>query len=310
VPHDRADGDACGSMLALATALEKAGKRVHKLLLGGLSSRYEAVFAGQGATVLGKDISLDQIPDVQTVVFIDTTSSAQITPIAPWLEKFCGTVVAIDHHPRGDLCCDAELVDETRAATGLLVGMLLEHLGWLDDPVIAGHLLIAIGTDTGWFRYSNVTAECFWWAAKLAELGAPVHGTYEKLFLSDPPERFELMVRALCSRELLAGGRIVAFTLNQRDFSETGASEAYTENIIDEAARLKTMEVAVLFVERSDGKIGISLRSRGQVDVSRFARRLGGGGHRRAAGIELSDPLDQVKSRILKQLTDTLEPTG
>lgn len=307
VPHDRPDGDALGSTLALAEALRRAGKEVHTLLLSPVGLRYEFLVEDRPAPVLGVDISIDQLPEVDVVIVIDTSATRQLGRLVPWLERFAGTIIAIDHHGRGDLTCQLELIDRRSPATGLLVGELLEELDWLDGPDIAGYILIAIGTDTGWFSYSNTTAECFAWAAKLADRGVSLRATYEKLFLSEPPERFRLLARTLSSAELLADERIVVFTLRQEDFVLAGASDAQTENMIDQASRLKTMQVGVLFVEAADSKVRISLRSRDPFDVHAFAQQFGGGGHRNAAGIKLTGQLEEVKSKIIKKLIETLK---
>jgi len=307
VPHERADGDACGSMFALAEAMTIAGKEVHEILLSPPGPRYEFLFEDRDVPVLGEQITCGELPPVEVVVVIDTTATCQLTGLAGWFEQFSGTVVAIDHHERGDLRCHAEMVDETAPATGLLVCKLLDHMNWFRGRSIAGHLLMAIGTDTGWFSFSNVTGECFRWAGKLAGMGAPIHEIYENLFLADSPQRFRLAARTLSSAELLADGRIVVFTLTRDDFRLTGASEAHTENLIDYAAKLKTMKVAVLFVEGADGTIRISLRSRQPVNVHEFAQMFGGGGHRRAAGVRVNGPLSAIKTRILNKLTEILD---
>jgi len=306
VPHDRPDGDALGSMLALADALRKAGKEVHTILVGPVGARYEFLFEGKSAPVVSKDISPGQLPEVDVAMVIDTSATRQLGSLTSWLEAFAGTLIVIDHHTRGDLSCQLELIDENCPATGLLVGKLLDYLGWLNDPQIAQYVLIAIGTDTGWFSYSNTTPECLKWAARLAEQGVSLRQTYERLFLSEPPERFRLLARTLSSAELFADGRIVVFTLKQRDFAETEASEYQTENLIDQATRLKTMQVAVLFVEAADNSVRISLRSRELFDVHTFAKRFGGGGHRKAAGVKLAGCLAEIKPKIINELIHTL----
>jgi len=308
-PHERPDGDACGSMLALADALADAGKHVHKILLSPPGPRYEFLFEDRSTPILGTDITVDELPQVEVAVIIDTSATRQLVPLMPWLNRFPGTVLAVDHHQRGDLACHAELIDPTAPAAGLLICTLLDHLGWLGGRKIADHLLMAIGTDTGWFSYNNTTADCFRWAARLGDMGASIHDVYEKLFLAESPQRFRLVARTLSSAELLADGRIVAFTLTRDDFQRTDASEANTENLIDYAARLKTMKLAALFVEADEQTVRVSLRSREPFDVHDVAKLFGGGGHRHAAGIKLTGTLHDVKKRILNKLIDILDKT-
>ena len=306
IPHDRADGDAAGSMLALAEGLRLAGKQAHTLLLGPVGERYEFMFEKTKTPVLGRDITLETIPVTDVVIVVDTSAMRQLEPVSSWLANCRGKVIAIDHHERGDLNCVESFIDEHSPATGLMVAALLEHLGWLDGPSMAENLLIAVATDTGWFSYNNVTTECFEWAGRFAKMGARLYDIHQKLFLSESPERFRLMAETLCSVELLADNRVVVFTLKQADFARAGATQAQTENLIDQASRLKTMKVGVLFVEAADGTVRISLRSRSPFNVHEFAQQFGGGGHRQAAGIKIEGQFDEVKSRVLTAMVKML----
>ena len=302
IPHERADGDALGSVLALARALQLHGKTAFPLALTEVSERYRFLLEQATLPVLGRDISIDRLPAADAVLILDTGARQQLQSVLTFLDGPRPTLAVIDHHAYRDLACDRTFADDTTPATGILVAELLTALGWLDDAQTAAYLLLAIGADTGWFAYSNTTADCFAWAHKLVRLGADSRALYEKLFLSDSVPRFRLLARALASTELRAKDRVVALTLRKSDFVACGADEAHTENLIDQACRLKSMLVAALFVEQSETQTRVSLRSRDPFDVHRFAARFGGGGHRRAAGIKMAGPIDQVRSLILAAL--------
>jgi bifunctional oligoribonuclease and PAP phosphatase NrnA len=309
IPHDRADGDAMGSMLALARGLESHGKKAFPVMLSEVSERYRFLFEGLQPVILNKNLRIEDLPAAEAVVLIDTGGRQQLLPIMPYLEKRPGKLIVIDHHAHGDIPTDYKLTDESSPATGLLIGKLLEQLGWLADPKIAEYLLVAIACDTGWFSYSNTNAECFSWAGKLAELGADSRGIYEKLFLSESVPRYRLLAQALASTELRAADRLVAMTLRQRDFADCGADQAHTENLIDQACRLKSMVVGILFVEQPQNVVRISLRSRDPFDVHQFAARFGGGGHRHAAGMRVNGEFEDVRTKVLAELETQLVKT-
>ncbi len=309
IPHDRADGDALGSMLALARALEAHGKKVFPVMLSEVSERYRFLFENLQPTILGKNLKIEDIPTADLVVLIDTGGRQQLLPILPFLEKQQGKLVVIDHHAHGDMNPDDKLTDEACPATGLLIGQLLEELAWPADPKIAEFLLVAVACDTGWFSYSNTNAECFSWAAKLVERGADARGIYEKLFLSESVPRYRLLARALSSTELRAADRLVAMTLRRSDFADCGADEAHTENLIDQACRLKSMVAAILFVQQPENVVRISLRSRDPFDVHQFAAKFGGGGHRHAAGMRIKGEFEKVRADVLAQLESELIKT-
>jgi phosphoesterase RecJ-like protein len=306
IPHDRADGDALGCMLALARALDAHGKKAVPVMLSDVSERYRFLFQDLTPTILGKNLTLAEIPAVDAVVLIDTGGRQQLLPILPYLEKRREKLLVIDHHAHGDMNPDYKLTDEASPAAGLLVGQLLEELGWLEDPKIAEYLLVSVASDTGWFSYSNANADCFAWAAKFAQLGANTRDIYEKLFLSESVPRYRLLATALSSTQLRAADRLVAMTLRRQDFADCGADQAHTENLIDQACRLKSMVVAILFVEQHGNVVRISMRSRDPFDVHQFAAKFGGGGHRHAAGMRVTGEFEEVRTKILADLESEL----
>ncbi len=299
--HARPDGDGLGCLAAMCGALGRGGKSATPILLSPVPPKYGFIFDKLPA-ILGQDISAADLPTVDSVLVIDTSARGQITTMLDWLDRFAGSVGVIDHHQPGDLRFDAGLIDTTASASGVIVAELLEQLGWLDDPEIASDLLVAIGSDTGWFRYANTNARVLRWAGRLAELGANVSRLYAKLFLSEVPERLGLLARALGSLELFCDGRVAAMCLTMQDFADCGAGEHHTENIVDEASRIGSVQASALFVQQGDGLVKVSLRSGEQLDVHQLAQKHGGGGHRQAAGCKLTGSVQQVKEQIISEL--------
>jgi phosphoesterase RecJ-like protein len=304
VPHERADGDALGSVLALSQAMKRHGKDARAVMLTELSERYQFLGEENTLTIFDKDKDLSSI---EAIIVIDTGASQQLVSFMPTLEKWTGGLMVIDHHSYCDLKPEVALRDEHSPATGLIIGQLLEEMGWLDEAKIADDLFIAIVSDTGWFSYSNTNADCYAWAARLTSLGANDRKIYENLFLSDSPARFRLIARALSSAELRSENRLIVLTLRQKDFIDAQACEAHTENIIDQACRIKTMVAAILFVEQPSGIVRVSLRSREPFDVHAFAHQFGGGGHPRAAGMRIKGNFDEVRQSVIAKLEAAVE---
>ncbi len=312
IPHIRADGDAIGSSLALKRVIEKRfpGKKVEFVLLNSLSERYRFIFGNHLPKIVGEDISVEDLPSVDVVFVIDTAVREQVEPVLPFLDKTEGKVVIVDHHSHWDLRSDLKLIDEEIPATGMVIAKIIDKLKVEFDKEIAEYLLLAIGTDTGWFSYNNTTSECYYWANRCLEAGANNRWLYENLFLSDSIERFKLLSRALASAEMFEDGKIVVFTLYRKDFEETGSEEPHTENIVDFGCRLKTMVVSVLFREQEGGNVRISLRSRTGFDVNQFAQKFGGGGHPCAAGIRIPGDIETVKKQVIEELVKDIGRVG
>jgi phosphoesterase RecJ-like protein len=307
ITHDRPDGDALGSLLAMSRALNRHGKKATPILTADLPERYQFLAANDSPVIVHAPADWNALPQADAMIVVDTGSREQLQSYSPLLENFAAPRAVIDHHSYCNLTPDIQLIDSHAPAAGIVIATLFEQMNWLDDAGVAGFLFAAVATDTGWFSYNNTTAQCFAWAAKLIDRGADDRAIYENLFLSDSPARFRLIARAMCSADLRCNDQLVAMTLLQRDFQECLACQAHTENIIDQASRLKTMLASILFVEQPDNIVRISLRSKPPFDVHAFASKFGGGGHPRAAGMRLSGSLAEVREKILAELESDIK---
>src|SRR5206468_2901514 len=136
--------------------------------------------------------------------------------------------------------------------------------------------------DTGWFQFSNTRPYTMRLAALLMEAGVDTDRMYQALYQNERPERVALQTRAQQSLELLADQRLAVMRVAKRDFEELKAGVGDTENLINIPLQIRSVEVSLLFVEAQDaGPVRVSLRSKGQVDVAKFAEQFGGGGHAR-----------------------------
>ena len=303
VTHARPDGDGLGSMAALARAARAAGKGAHLLVPDNIPPRYRFLFPDDKPAGDRQFTSLASQADL--VVILDTSAFAQLDDLDEELRRRRGQLVVIDHHAIGDDLTDAAWIDSTAAATGVMLGELLEELGWPLDPQAAEALLAAITTDTGWLRFANTDARCLRQVARLIEAGARMDHLYHTLYQADRPERLALLSRALAGMELHCEKRLAVMKLRKSDFAETRAATMETENFVNQGLRIGSVEASVMLVENDDA-IRVSLRSRDSVDVAEIARSLGGGGHRRAAGVRLDPPLDNVKQRIIHAVAHAL----
>lgn len=306
--HTKPDGDACGSMVAMAEVLASLGKKVETILLSEVPEWYAFLF-DKKPLILGEDISIEQLKGevFDLIILVDVNSESQLPGFAEVLEQHKAKVLVFDHHVSNDGLGDVELVDSSAAATGLIVFDFLRYAGWAVTEKIAGALFAAIATDTGWFRFRNTDSRALAAASELFEAGADAPQLYCDLFLNFSHGRFKLMTAMLNTLELCFDGRLATQFLLQKDFEEAQATFKDTENLIDECRRIGSVEAAVLFVEMKDGRIRCSLRSTGSVDVCKIAQKFGGGGHKMAAGAtvagSLQEAMESIKAEIGKQLS-------
>jgi phosphoesterase RecJ-like protein len=81
-----------------------------------------------------------------------------------------------------------------------------------------------------------------------------------------------------------------------------GAREEDCEGLVNYALSIGDVQVAIFFRELPDQSYRVSLRSKGEVNVSKVAEHFGGGGHKCASGCAVDGPLANAVSRVLESL--------
>lgn len=311
VTHAKADGDALGSLVAMRSLLAAQGIDALALLFDPVPSRYDVFRRYQALPVLGTDVEVGDLSTVDGVVILDTCSYAQLDPLADWLRAAFVSKIAVDHHVTRDDLADVYLVDESAAANCLILYDWARAADWPLDEHARDALFIGIAMDTGWFRHSNTDARVLAAGADLIGRGVTPHELYQQLFLRETPGRLRLLGAALGRMELLIGDRVAIMTLPQEVFPQTGAAAADTEDIVSEPLRIESVVVSVLLVERGDGVVRTSFRSKApiapdapDVDVAAVAQAFGGGGHRRAAGARITGSLNDVRRKVVDHFSD------
>jgi phosphoesterase RecJ-like protein len=289
--HENPDGDALGSLLAMHQILGALGKD-SVMFLGAkefpLPVEYRFLPLEEVFHEAPADIS-DRV-----IVFLDCGNIDRM-PV-DWLQENTNRVLNIDHHHDNTRFGDVNLVDFEASSTAEIVYELAGVLGVALTPEIANALYVGLVTDTGKFMYENTDARSHRMAAALVEAGVQVNDVYRRLYEHAPIEKLRLLARALEQIGIHEEGALVLTYISAADYEATGASEVYTEGIIDHLRTIDGALVAAVVRDQAAGNRSarkVSLRSSdGRIDVSEIARKHGGGGHRRAAGFgtDLSYP--------------------
>lgn len=302
--HVHPDGDGLGAMVGLSHAAAATGRSYHLFLPEDVPWRYKFLFDGVFPDCSEPQAFLDAAASVDLVVLIDTCSYAQLGDLAGVIDAVGDKTVVIDHHATHDAVGSVRWIDPTASASGLMMLELLDAMGWGIGPEARQALATAIVSDTGWLRFSNTSERCLSAMARLVGAGVRPDELYDRIYQVDRPQRLALLERVLGSLELVADGRLAVMSLREEDFRQTGARRDETENLINEAMRIGSVEVAVILVENPE-QVRVSLRSRRVVDVAEVARGFGGGGHARAAGLR-GENLDALKAKLVETLTARL----
>jgi phosphoesterase RecJ-like protein len=311
--HQKPDGDALGSVLAVVRACQAVGVPAEGWVVDPCEGNLRS-FEGSSC-VVHVHPRKPELPrgDYDLVVVVDTGAWTQLEVIAPWLRERHAQVIGFDHHARGDLVAARRVVDVGCGSCTALLARLVDAMGvslaaGADERgrgSIAEALYMGLATDTGWFRFPNARAAEFALAARLLEAGVDKDAMYQQIEQSSRAERVELQACALSSLEMLSAGRVALMRLRAADFAETGAMLEETAGIVNIPMEIAAVRASILVVEDAQaGIIKLSFRSKPAddsgsfIDVNELAARFGGGGHVHAAGAKQQGTLDEVVSRV------------
>ena len=300
--HVFPDADAIGSQLALGNILESLGKRVFCYCQEYVASMYEFL---PGSERLSSDF-----PDVaqfDAAVAVDCGDQyrlgdkmVQLLTIRPF--------IVIDHHAGHKDFGDIGWVEPDRSSTGEMIFDLAMALGASISYNAAFCLYTAIVSDSGSFKYESTSAYTFQVAAHLLNLGVIPSEVAGKLYDNFSVNRLRLLEKVLGSLAVHSDGQIAVITATNEMFEASGAQREDTEEFINLPRALRSVKVAAFLKESLDGYIKVSLRAKGECDVSRVAMKYGGGGHRNAAGYRMKGKtLAEVRDELLQELKRSLK---
>jgi phosphoesterase RecJ-like protein len=295
--HIHPDGDGIGSELALARFLQKMGKTVSVVNSTPTPQKYRFLDVCNTIRIFQE---LGKLPDAEVVFVLDISRWERLGSMAQWIKDHPGIKICIDHHPVNGNFADINLICEDACASGELVLRLINSMNCNLSTDIAEPLYASILTDTGAFRFPNTSAQTHAAAAQLLSAGIRSEIIYDQIYERCSPARVKLLGLALTQLQYLHSGRLAWMAVTQSMIEETGVEIDEIEGFVDMARAIRSVEASLLFIELPGGKIKISLRSRGYVDVNCFASRFGGGGHRHASGILMEGSLQETIQIILE----------
>jgi phosphoesterase RecJ-like protein len=295
--HARPDGDAIGSVLAMAE------------VLGQLGCETQVVFADPTPNIYrslpGVDTILEtpHVTEPATPIIIMECDSIKRTGLLGLENR---PLINIDHHASGRPYGTLNWIDEHACAVAEMVYRLAVAAKVEITPSMATCLYAAILSDTGSFTYPSTTATTFEIAHQLAAHGASPSHIARNLYFTNPESKIRLLAVALSNME--CEGAIAWSWVTDAEMESAGASAEDCEGVVNYLIGIAGVESAVFLREVSPGgEFRLSIRSKGKVDVAQVAESFGGGGHRSASGCTLDGPLNAAMQRILTQLRQGLQ---
>ena len=296
--HINADGDGCGSETALSRLLGQMGIRSKVVNPTPWPEMYKFLL---GTDVRdASDAGAKGLKDVDVLVVLDISDVKRLGILAEAVRKLTIPKLVIDHHLPSDEPPSTKMVADTAAcATGELIYDFATVMGLKVTPDIARALYVALLTDTGGFRFSNTSARCLSIAGQLIASGVEPEEMYGRLYASMPVGRLHLLRDALATLEVDPEYGISWISVAAGAAEQYGLRSEDLEGIAEHPRSIGGTRLAVFFRDLGHDKVKVSFRSTGDVDVNKFAKQFGGGGHARAAGALIDGNLETVRRKVV-----------
>jgi len=308
--HVNPDGDGLGSEAGLAHLLKAQGYQVAITNPSPTPSRFRFLFE----ELPGVDRTPEAVKELRRadiIIVLDISDLGRLGMLAETVRDRGVTVACIDHHVSpGSLPEGPRYVDPTAAATGELVFELALANGWPITEAAARGLYVALLTDTGGFRFSNTHPRTLRIAAELLETGLDPEQIYLDVYARAPEGRPRLFAEALQTLVVEPEVGLAWVTVPPGAIERLGVSSDDLDGVVEFPRSIEGVRMALLFREVSQGRVKVSLRSVGSVDVAAFAKQFGGGGHTKASGLALPGSLADVQASVLAAAREYLSGNG
>ena len=308
--HVHPDADAVGSAFALRAFVERNGGRAWCVCADELSERYRFISNGVQESVLPEAIPEDFKSDA--IVTVDTASPSQLGAL---YEMYKDKIdLMIDHHGKGAPYAD-NFIQPHAAACGEVLWEIMKAAsdGSAAIPIETKKLIYAaISSDTGCFRYSNVTPHSHKLAAELLSSGVDTADINHRLFGIKTLKQMQVEHAGFERMNLHLGGRVAIITFPYDLKNQYGADDEALETLIDVARCVKGVEIAAVIKQPTpENRFRVSMRSSCNFDVSEICSRYGGGGHVRAAGCTIvADSILSAEMTVVLAVEHRLQQDG
>ncbi len=294
--HARPDGDAIGSVLALAEVLDQLGCQADIVLADPVPHIYRTLPNIQRIHHAPSASDID--PDTNTPAILLECDGIARTGLLGLEDR---PLINIDHHASGRPFGYLNWIDEHACAVAAMVYRIAVAAQVMITPSMATCLYTAILSDTGSFTYPSTTADTFALVHDLAAKGASPGQIAHDVYFSNPASKIRLLGAALSN--LQCEGSLAWTWVTSEDMDLAGAEAEDCEGVVNYLISIAGVESAVFLRELPDvSQFRLSIRSKGKLDVAQVAESFGGGGHRSASGCTLDGPLGVATERILAQL--------
>jgi phosphoesterase RecJ-like protein len=298
VSHIDPDGDAASSTLAMSWMLKQLNKRFTMINEGNIPGKFNYLWGFKGI------IDYSNAAPSRVFEHVIAVDCADFSRIGKVKSLFNATtlILNIDHHRTNDYYGAHQLINEDAAATAEVLYDLAMELDIKWSTELGNSIYTGLLTDTGGFRYANTTPKVMRIAAEMLQLGVDGNDLADRLLEKLTFSHIILLQKALATLDFTTDKKISWVSVTLQDIAIAEASNEDLEGLVNYPRNIEGVEVGILFKEVEADKYKVSMRSAGIADVAYIAKSFGGGGHFRAAGCTLLGNLEEIISKVVKEV--------
>lgn len=294
--HKNPDGDAMGSAFALCRTLCQFGKRV--------TFKFFDKIPQMPLKLL--ECSINENFEFDFIVAVDTADAKILGDDVdnPYKDR---VDLSIDHHPSNTFFAKNTYLEETAAATAELILLIARELGVEPDVTTAEGIYLGLSTDTGCFRYSNTTSRTLRMAADMVDTGIDLGEINQLMFETKSKSYAELESMALSTIKMYFGGRCAIMHISQKMYEKSGSDETEIHSLSSLPRQIEGVLAGVTIKESDQNSYKVSVRTKAPLDAAEICSKMGGGGHKRAAGCEIKGTFKEARDLVKKTIKEALK---
>lgn len=285
VTHSSPDGDTIGSGFALKNILNQLGKNANVVCADSFPQKFDFIV----------DENTDFTPE--NIIAVDIADLKLTTVLAERLENKVD--LCIDHHISNTHFAKRLVLDASAAACCEIILKIAEELSVVINQKLANAIYTGICTDTGCFKFSNVTENTHLSASKLIKCGAETAKINRIMFETKRREQIELEKSALETLKFYYGQKCALIYITTEMMKKTGCLDSELDAISSVPRTIEGVLVGITLKQKDENLFKASVRTHAPIDAGKICAMLGGGGHARAAGCAIKGNLEEVSEKIL-----------
>lgn len=301
-PHIIPDGDTLGSAIGLKNFLKSRGNEVYVVYEGEIP--YNITFLDYSDFYTIEEFENRKI-SYDYIVSVDGSDLERMGTRRKFL-KDAKELYNIDHHRTNLNFGDINLVDIEAAATGEIIFRILDHFDYEFTKKDLEAIYTAISTDTGSFKYTNTTSETMNIAGRLIDMGLDLEKVNLNLYHNVPLKKMKITAELINNMSMYSNDRLCVVKMTQAILEKHEAKFSEVDGVIESVRDINGVSVVALLKEFDSEEIKVSMRSKGEVDVSEIALGFDGGGHSKAAGCMIKGSINSAEKLIVDRILEAM----